>query len=147
VNGVARLVLLLSEQQDVRDRLRKGGRVDDHEGPCARGEAAWIARAHLLFAGAGLALDEDGEVLRRNALERGEELPHRGRPADEPTKRLAIGRRGGHRGFVDLEPERRVADHDLGADRELDVVHAMVAEPRAVRAADVACRERDRPHA
>ena len=70
------LVLLLPEEHRLCERLGERGGIDDDEGPGgARGRCVDGA-SHLLFAGTGLALHEDREVLRRDALERGEELTH-----------------------------------------------------------------------
>ena len=98
-----------------------------------------MARATSSLPVPGLPLEEQADVLRRDALERREELAHRRRLADElPERLLRRSCAARLRAVVEVEPQARVADDELGARRELDLRHAVRAEPRAVRAARVA---------
>jgi hypothetical protein len=92
----------------------------------------------FLFAGARLTLDEDGELLRGDALERRKELAHHGRAPDEPAEGIALGRSGDRGALLGLEAEETVADRQLRAWRELHVDHTVGSQPGAVRASDVA---------
>jgi hypothetical protein len=128
----------VAEEQRLRERLRERRGVDDDEG-LGRARAARVERPRdLLLAGAGLALDEDCERLGRDALERGEELAHLRRLADELAEG-ALRADGGDRGMV-VEPDAEggAADEDLAAARELDLGDAVRTEPGAVGAPRVA---------
>jgi len=92
----------------------------------------------LFFAGARLALDEHAQVLRRDALERREELAHRRRLADERAERSAVALLCRSCRAIDVEAKGGASDDDLRARREHGFDDAMPAEPRAVRRARVA---------
>ena len=106
--GASERALRVPEQLAVDQRLRDGAAVERDE-PLLAARAALVQRArHQLLAGAALAADQDRDVLARQAIERGAQLTHLGRHADE--QRVRGGR---PLGATELAPQRGVASRGL----------------------------------
>ena len=95
----------------------------------------------LLLAGAGLALDEDGELGGGEALQGGEELAHLGRGAEEAAEAGGLAALLGLGAVVDLEADGAVADAQEGARAQLGLEDAVRAEEGAVGGAQIAHEE------
>src|SRR5262249_53549113 len=108
--------------------------IEDDERTCAPRTLFVHRLGDELLAGAGLALDEDGVVESRNALEQREDEPHRNASAEQATK--ALPRRelelddvGEH-----AHADRRVADDQGRVGARVGVAYPDPIERRSIAA-------------
>src|SRR5262245_19074845 len=135
-NGAGERALLVAEELTLEELLRDHAAVDRDQlaGATARFVDAFGGE---LFAGACLALDEHGEIARRDLLEKREGLTHRCARAEHATERCArrdvvLDRLG-----EGDEAQRALAQLHEHLARNDDLFHAHVAERRSVRRAEV----------
>ena len=153
----------VTEQRALDERWRDGPAVDDDERLVRAGTALHDLRRHEVLARAALALDEDGGIARRDALDESEELQHRGRAPlhgaeghrmRQPRGAAGVERAKTHRRLAELEAtlgqrERRVPHPhavDARAVQRLavdDVPHAALLLETAVEARNVRVGDRD----
>src|SRR5262249_54855676 len=91
-----------------------------------------------LLAGPGLAGDEHRQLRRRHLLERGEDLAHGRRAADDAVEAVPLRQRDLDDVLRGLEAQLALPDAELRAWLEEDLAHAQVADEGAVARVEVA---------
>ena len=90
-NRTGKRSLFMTEQLALEQVERDGGTIEFHERPAASELSCWIARADQLLAGAAFAVDQDGSIGRRDALDLVEHSFQRRTTADDLLEPGIIG--------------------------------------------------------
>jgi hypothetical protein len=128
---------LVAEEHALGEGAGDGRAVEHDEGPARVGRAVVQAPRGELLAGAGLALQEDGQVGAAEALERGEELAHGHVAAAQLAEGVEVGDVG-LEGRVELDAGDGAAHFEGGPRRDDGLVEARAGVEGAVAARQVA---------
>ncbi len=136
--GAGEGALLVAEEFALDEVLGDGAAVEDHEGAVAASRGRVGGAGDDLFAGAGLALDHDGGIGRRDLLEDGVDLAHLGVAPDEVAEARAVG--GDDAELLVDGPEAKIgrAQGERGARHEEALADPHAVDERPVGRAQIA---------
>ena len=136
--GAGECALLVAEDLIFEELLGDRGAVEHDERTVAARRALVDGVGDAFLARAGFALDEDGRVGLREAIDEIEEVAHRRTAADQAVQTGFVPQRDAD-GLVErIEDDGGLADLDRGARRDEAVDDADAANVSAVRRAEVA---------
>jgi hypothetical protein len=128
----------VAEELGLDEVAGDGGAVEDDEGGLAARALLVDGLGDELFACAGAACDEQGDVCGGDALELAEDLTHEEAASDEVAEAVLAGDADLDLVFGGLEADAGIADDEGGAGCEPGLCDAGIADAGAILAGEVA---------